>query len=449
MGLREYFELDKYGTTVKREVLAGVTTFAAMAYILIVNPVILSLPTSISHGKVQGPPLGPEIIATAVAAAVATILTGVYAKRPFAMAPYMGENALLALTVVLGMGIPWQKALGAVFWGGLLFLIVSLLGIRTMLARAVPRFLVASWGVGIGLFLMFVGFAEAGISVPGAPGAPVSVGKMGSASVIAAIVGMGVALVLLLKRVRGAILIGIGTTMAVAWALGIQPVSPSSTPVMPNWGEVLGKLDILGALRVAPLIPIIFVLFLCDMFDTMGTVLGLALKAGFVDKEGKPVGMEKVFHVDALATVLGAIFGTSTTGTFIESATGIEEGGRTGLTAVVTGLLFLASIPLAPYIAMLKPEFLQLASAPALMVVGILMLSVVKNIDFDDPLQVATLAITVGFMIFTFNIALGIAAGLVAYPLLALLLGRKREVHPLAWALFAMGIATFVLYPYS
>ncbi|NPA96068.1 MAG: NCS2 family permease [Crenarchaeota archaeon] len=449
MGLREYFELDKYGTTVRREVLAGVTTFAAMAYILIVNPVILHLPSIISHGKIQGFPLGPEIIATAVAAAVATILTGIYAKRPFAMAPYMGENALIALTVVLGMGVPWPKALGAVFWGGILFLIVSLLGIRAMLARAVPRFLAASWSVGIGLFLMFVGFAEAGISVPGVPGAPVKVGNMGSASVIAAIVGMGVALALLLKRVRGAILIGIGTTMAVAWALGIPPISPGAKPVMPNWGEVLGKLDIIGALHVAPLIPIIFVLFLCDMFDTMGTVLGLAMKAGFVDEKGRPVGMERVFHVDALATVLGAIFGTSTTGTFIESATGIEEGGRTGLTALVTGLLFLACIPLASYIAMLQPSFLQLASAPALMAVGVLMLSVVKQINFDDPLQVATLAITVGFMIFTFNIALGIAAGLVSYPLLALLLGRRREIHPLAWVLFAMGVATFVLYPYT
>ncbi len=447
MGLREYFELDRYGTSVKREVLAGVTTFAAMAYILIVNPTILHLPTILTH-KPIGFPLGPEIIATAVAAGIATILTGLYAKRPFAMAPYMGENALVALTIVMGMGVPWPKALGAVFWGGVLFLIVSILGIRAMLARAIPSFLSASWGVGIGLFLMFVGFAEAGISIPGVPGAPVTVGNLASPRVIAAIVGAAVALALLFKRVRGAILIGIGATMLTAWLAGVTPVASSAKPVMPNWWQVLGKLDILGAFQVAPLIPMIFVLFLCDMFDTMGTVLGLAVKAGFVDERGRPVGMDRVFHVDALATVLGAIFGTSTTGTFIESATGIEEGGRTGLTSLVTGALFLACIPLSTYIAMLRPEFLQLASAPALIAVGILMLSLVKTINFEDPVQVATMSITVGFMIFTFNIALGIGAGLVSYPLLMLLMGRRRELHPLAWVLFAMGAAIFALYPY-
>ncbi len=447
MGLREYFELDKYGTTVRREVLAGITTFLAMAYILIVNPTILHMP-SVLTGKDIGMPFGPVIISTAVAAGVATLLTGIYAKKPFAMAPYMGENVLFAFTMVLAMGIPWQKALGAVFWGGVIFLIISVLGIRTILARAVPPFLAASWSIGIGLFLMFVGFAAAGISLPGVPGAPVKVGNLATPSVLVALLGTAITLALLIRRVPGSILIGIITTMIVGYLVGIPAVKSEAAIAFPNWGEVLGKLDVIGALQVPALIPMIVVLFLVDTFDTMGTVVGLSLKAGFVDEKGRPVGIDRVFHVDALATVLGAIFGTSTVGTFIESATGIEEGGRTGLTSVVTGLLFLAMIPLAAFIAMLNPSFLQLASAPALIAVGILMMSVVKNIDFSDVVQVIPVTITIAFMLFTFNIALGIAASLVTYPLVALAAGRAREVHPVAWILAALSALLFVFYPY-
>ena len=447
MGLRSYFELDKYGTTVRREVLAGVTTFLAMAYILIVNPTILHMPTILT-GKNIGMPFGPVIIATAVAAGLATLLTGIYAKKPFAMAPYMGENVLFAFTMVLGMGIAWEKALGAVFWGGVIFLIISLLGVRTILARAIPSFLAASWSVGIGLFLIFIGFAAAGISLPNVPGAPVKIGNLATPSVVAALTGTAVTLALLIRRIPGSILAGIFVTMLISFLMGIPVVKHGGVPTFPNWGEVLGKLDIIGALQIPALIPMILVLFLVDTFDTMGTVVGLAVKAGFVDEKGRVVDVDRVFHVDALSTVLGAIFGTSTVGTFIESAAGIEEGGRTGLSAVVTGLLFLAMIPLAAFIAMLNPKFLQLASAPALIAVGILMMSVIRNIDFNDIVQAISVTIAISFMLFTFSIAIGIAASLVAYPLIAAAAGRVKEVHPVAWVLAALSALLFVFYPY-
>ncbi len=423
----------------KIEILAGVTTFMAMAYILIVNPLILSM---------AGMPLGPLVIATAIVAGVSTLLTGIYAKKPFAMAPYMGENVLFTFTIVLGMGIAWQQALGAVFWGGLIFLIITLLGLRPMMAKAVPNFLSAGWSVGIGLFLMFVGFANAGISLPGVPGAPVHVGNLGATETLVALAGIAITLGFLLKNFKPGILIGIVITMILAWLAGIPVTSEAGIQGFPSLGEVAMKLDIMGAIMNPALIPIIILLFMVDLFDTMGTVLGLSHKAGFVDEKGNPKDVEKVFHVDAIASIIAPIFGVSTTGTYIESATGIEAGGRTGLTSIVTGILFLLAIPLAKYIGGMNGLFLQLASAPALVAVGILMMSMLGKIRFDDMVHVVPLAATLGFMLFTYNIALGIAASLVTYPLTALITGRKNEIHPISWMLFIIGLLLFILYPY-
>lgn len=444
MGIREIFELEKYHTNVKTEVLAGVTTFLTMAYIILVNPTILHL---------GGMPFGPVIIATIMSAGIFTLMTGLYAKKPFAMAPYMGENALFAFAIIpllLGLGYTgdqaWKLALGAVFWGGVIFLIVSITGVRAMIAKAVPMPLALSWAVGIGLFLMFIGFAVAGIAKPGIA-TPVRVGNLREVSALVAIAGTVITMALYLLKVPGSILLGIIVTMIIAAVSGIPAVKDQALG-FPNWSEVLFQLDIIGSLKVIPLIPIIVLLFLVDIFDTLGTVAGLAAKAGYVDKEGRIAGVERVFHTDALATVVGALFGTSTTGTYIESAAGIEMGGRTGLTAVVTGVLFLATLPLVPFIAMLDPRFLQLSCAPALILIGILMLSALKQIDFEDPVQAVPAAITVAFMVFTYNITLGIAASLVAYPLVAVATKRAKEVHPLAWVLAILSLVLFVFYPY-
>lgn len=445
MGLKEFFELDKYKTSVATEILAGVTTFLTMAYIILVNPTILYL---------GGMPFGPVIIATILSAGIFTILTGLYAKKPFAMAPYMGENALFAFAIVpmiiaMGIGQPdaWKIALGAVFWGGVIFFIVSITGARAVMAKAVPSYVALSWAVGIGLFLMFIGFAAAGISLPGIA-TPVRLGRLYDKASIVAIVGTIITMGLYVKKVPGSLLIGIIITMILAYVVGIPAVKGEAI-AFPNWSEILLQLDFIRPWTIIPIIPIIVLLFLVDIFDTLGTVAGLAAKAGYVDEKGRVAGVEKVFHVDALATMIGALFGTSTTGTYIESAAGIEMGGRTGLTAVVTGLLFLVTLPLVPLIAILDPSFLQLACAPALIVVGILMLSALKRIDFDDPVQAVPAALTVAFMVFTYNITLGIAASLVAYPLVATAVGRHKEVHPVAWLLALLSFILFIFYPYG
>ncbi len=420
----------------RTEVIAGITTFMAMAYILIVNPVILSN---------AGMPLGPLVVSTALIAGLATLLTGLYARLPFAMAPYMGENVFFTFVLVLGMGVTWQVALGTVFWGGLIFLIVTLLGLRQVLAKAVPDYVSSAWAVGIGLFLMFVGFAAAGLSLPNVPGAPVKVGDLTRAQAVVIILGTMVTLGLLIRGFKAGILLGILVTAVMLAAAGVPVSGGEGLAGFPNPGEVFLKLDVMGALKNPVLIPIILVLFLVDMFDTMGTVVGLSQKIG---RRIRREELERVFRIDALASTLAPLFGVSTSGTFIESAAGIEAGGKTGKASIVTGLLFLASIPLAGVIGGMNPGFLQLASAPALIAVGILMMTVLGKIDFNDPLHYIPAAATIMFMIFTFNIAMGIAASLIAYPLTALVLGRLKEVHPIAWVLLVLSLLLFVFYPY-
>jgi len=431
---------------VKVEVLAGITTFLTMAYIIIVNPAILSA---------AGMPLGPAMVATIMAAAIATILTGVYARKPFAMAPYMGENAFFAFAVVAALGVTWNAALGAVFIAGIIFLLVTISGLRMALVRAIPPFLAASWAVAIGLFLMFIGLANAGISMPGIPGAPVTIGNLAKPEAIIVFIGIAVTLFLHIRRVPGSILIGIIFTMALGFAtgfMGLGELLPRQAPPVvgpiPNWGEVLLKMDLVGAVSTFALIPIIVVMFLMDFLDTMGTALGLGAKAGFLDEKGHFPGLEKVMQVDAVATALGAVFGTSTTGTYIESAAGIEQGGRTGLTAIVTGLLFLASLAFTPFFSNLPAGFLQLIAAPALVAVGIMMMSTIHMIDFKDVTQAIPSTLTIAFMLFTYNIGFGLAVGLVAYPLVMAAAGKAREVHPFMWALWVLGILLFIIYPY-
>lgn len=420
----------------RREALAGLTTFMAMAYILIVNPIILSQ---------AGMPLGPLVVSTAIIAGVATLLTGLYARLPFAMAPYMGENVFFTFVLVLGMGVAWQTALGAVFWAGVLFIIITLLGIRQVLARAVPEYVSSAWAVGIGLFLMFVGFAAAGISLPNVPGAPVKIGNLSNTQTLVVIIGTMITLAMVVRGFKAGILLGIIVTAIMLAAIGMPVRAGEGLGGFPNPGELLFKLDLWGALKSPVLIPIILVLFLVDMFDTMGTVVGLSQKIG---RKISRKELERIFRVDALASTLAPLLGVSTAGTFIESAAGIEAGGKTGKTSIVTGVLFLASIPLAGLIGGLNPGFLQLASAPALIAVGILMMTVLGRIDFNDPLHYIPAAATIMFMIFTFNIAMGIAASLVAYPLTALVMGRSEEVHPIAWVLMLLSLLLFIFYPY-
>ena len=429
------------------EVIAGITTFLAMAYIIIVNPVILNA---------AGMPLGPAMVATIVTASLASILTGLYARKPYAMAPYMGENAFFAFAVVIALGVTWMVALGAVFVAGVIFFAISVSGARKLLLESIPPFLAASWGVAIGLFLAFIGLANAGISVPGIPGAPVGLGNFTRPEVLLAFVGIGVSLFLYVKRVPGSILIGIVLTIILGFAAGASGFGdhlpekvPSPLGPIPDWSEVLFKMDFAGLASAAFMIPVIVVMFLMDFLDTTGTVMGLGSREGTINGKGRFPGVEKVMHIDSLSTMLGAIFGTSTTGVYIESAAGIEQGGRTGVTAVVVGLMFLASLALTPFFSNLPTGFLQLAAAPALVTVGVLMMRPIKMIDFDDVTQAIPATLTIAFMLFTFNIGFGLAVGIVSYPVLMAAVGKRRQVKPLMWVLFILGVLLFLIFPYK
>ncbi|HDH97249.1 MAG TPA: NCS2 family permease [Proteobacteria bacterium] len=429
-----YFEFEKYGTNWRREVLAGVTTFVTMAYIIIVNPAIL---------EAAGIPKGPSMVATILSAFFGTLVMGVYAKRPFAIAPYMGENAFVAYTVVKVLGYSWQTALGAIFIGGVLFTLLTIFKLRSLMAEAVPESLKYSFAVGIGLFLAFIGLNDMGFVVLGVPGAPVKVGDITKLPVFLAIIGFVIIGILMMLRVRGAILIGILTTAILAFITKAAPAPSGIVSAPPSLGPIFLKLDIKGALTWG-FFPVILTVFLMDFIDTMGTLIGVSARAGFLDERGNLPEIEKPMMADALATVVASLLGTTTTGTYIESAAGVEEGGRTGLTAVVTAFLFLLALFFAPLFTSIPP----IAYGPALIVVGIFMMSAVKKIDFTDMSEAMPAFATIALMSFTYNIGIGIMAGFVLYPLLKLV---KGELHELTWprlVLGALSLLFFLFYPY-
>jgi len=334
MTVREFFRFDELGADWRTETLAGITTFLTMAYIIVVNPAILSS---------AGIPRGPSMVATILSAFFGTMLMGVYARRPFAIAPYMGENAFIAYTVTGVLGYSWQTALGAIFIGGVLFTVLTLAGARSWLAAAIPRGLKIAFAVGIGFFLCFIGLNETGIVVLGTEGAPVTVGHMGSTGVLLAAAGLLLMVVLMAFKVRAALLIGILATTAAALLTGAAPLPDSIVSLPPSISGIFMKFDLAGALTWG-FLSVLLTVFVMDFVDTMGTLLGLSYRAGFLDENDNLPEIEKPMLCDALATVVAAVLGTTTTGAYLESASGIEEGGRSGFTAVVTALLFLLAL---------------------------------------------------------------------------------------------------------
>ena len=434
--LDRFFKLKEHGTNVRTEVIAGLVTFMTMVYIVVVNPAIL---------QVAGIPRGPSIVATVLSAFIGTIIMGLYAKRPFAIAPYMGENAFIAYTVVKVLGYSWQTALGAIFIGGVLFVIITLVKLRTWLARAIPIGLKYSFAVGIGLFLAFIGLNETGIVKLGVPGAPVHVGDISSASVLLAIFGIVLIGGLMVRRVKGAILIGILAVTFLAIPLGIIEAPEHWVTLRPfaGFGSIFLKLDILGALTWG-FLAVILTVFVMDFVDTMGTLIGVSARAGFLDEKGNLPEIEKPMLADAIATVAGALFGTTTTGTYIESAAGIEEGGRTGLTAVVVALLFLVCLFFSPFFTVIPPQ----AYGPALIVVGMFMLSPITKINFRDYTELIPAFGVITLMSFTYNLGVGITAGFILYPLLKAIGGRFREIHPGLLVLAGLSVLFYIFYPY-
>jgi len=400
------FEIRERGSTLRTEVVGGITTFVSMAYIIVVNPAILAA----AHI-----PTGPSTVATILTAVFGTLLMGLYANRPIAVAPYMGENAFIAFGLA-AFGITWQQRLGAVFVSGVIFVIITLLGVRTWLADAVSKSMKHSFAAGIGLFLTFIGLFEAGI-VKAGQGVPVQLGDIRATPVLLAVFGFVVISALLYKRVPGAILIGIAVTALAGILLG-EGKLPQSVIALPyDVSPIAFKLDVRSILRLS-FLPILLTLFLMSLFDTLGTLMAL-------DPDGD---LKRPMLVDALACAFSGLIGTSTSGAYIESSTGIREGARTGLASVVTAALFALSLFFIP---LLEPmQSLQYAYAPALLVVGMLMLNAAAKIDFDDLTELVPAFTTVIVMVFTFNIANGLTAGLALYPIMKLLAGRARELRP-------------------
>ncbi len=434
-ALERIFHLKAAGTTINREVVAGLTTFVSMAYIVAVNPAVL---------KAAGIPVGPSMVATIAAAIFGTLLMGLYANRPFAIAPYMGENAFIAYTVVVALGYKWQTALAAVFLAGAVFVLLTIFRLRQWLVEAVPATLRYSFAVGIGLFLAFIGLNDTGIVLLGTAGAPVRVGHLTSAPVLVAVFGFLVMAALMIRKFPAAILIGVLATSFLAFLTNVAEAPKGWISFPPSLSPILFKLDFHGAFTWG-FFPVVLTIFIMAFVDTMGTLIGVSARAGFLDENGNLPQIERPMLADALSVVFSSAIGTSTSGAFIESATGVEAGGRTGLTAVITAACFAGTLFFSPFIAAIPPQ----AYGPALLIVGLLMLSPVTKIRFDDFTELIPAFAVVALISFTYNVGFGITAGFVLYPFCKVVSGRHREVKAALWVLSGLSFLFFVFYPYS
>ena len=432
--LNALFAFDRHGTTLGREVVAGITTFTTMSYIVVVNPAILSA---------AGIPEGPSLVATALVAAIGCYLMAFYANRPFAIAPYMGENAFVAYTVCRGLGFPWQTALAAIFIAGVLFILLTVLRLRQWVVDGISTSLRYSFAVGIGLFLTFIGLNESGLVRLGVPGAPVQSGNLTSAPALVAMFGFVLIAVLVIRKVPGALLLGIVVTALVAFAVKTAVAPQHWVSLPPSLAPILWKLDFHGAFTWRAF-PIVLTLFIMAFVDTMGTLIGLSARAGFLDENGHLPDIDKPMMVDAIATTVAPVLGTSISGAFIESATGIEAGGRTGFTVLVTGTCFLLALFFTPFVSAIPAQ----AYGPALIIVGLFMLASITRIDFGDYTESIPAFAVVVLMAFTFNIANGICAGFVLYPICKLVGGKRHQLKSGLWVLTALSLLFFVFYPY-
>jgi AGZA family xanthine/uracil permease-like MFS transporter len=431
--MHDYFEFKRHKTGYRQETLAGVTTFLTMAYIIIVNPAIL---------ENAGIPRGPSVTATILAAVFGTTVMALWARRPFAIAPYMSENAFIAFVVVKVMGYTWQVALGAVFIAGVLFALLTLFKVRKWLAESIPLSLKASFAVGIGLFLTFIGLNETGLVVLGVQGAPVRLGNIAQPSVLLAVAGFMLVIVLLARKVPGALVIGIIATTIGSILFGITPLPSSVVSLPPSIAPIMFKLDIAGALT-PQFFPVVMVIFIMAFLDTIGTLIGLSMRAALLDEYGNLPEIEKPMLADALATIAAPLLGTSTTGAYIESAAGIEEGGRTGFTALVVAALFALSLFFAPLFTIVPPH----AYGIALIVIGSFMINPINQIDFNDLTELIPAFLTIVLMIFTYNIGVGMTSGMITYVLLKVCTGRGNELKAGMWVMAALSVSLFVFLP--
>lgn len=442
--MKKYFQFDELGTNYRREIIGGITTFLSMAYILIVNPLMLSL------SDVEGIPdemrmdYGAVFVATALAAAVGSLFMGIIARYPIALAPGMGLNAFFAYSVVLGMGIPWQTALTGVLFSGLIFIVLSLTGLREIVINAIPMQLKYAVGAGIGLFITFIGLKNAGIIVPD-DATYVTLGaftKDGNA--LLAIFGLVLTVIFMTKGIKGGIFYGILITAVVGVFIGLVPKPEAIVSAIPSVSSTFGVAlqpifnDFASLLDIKFLVVVLTFLFV-DFFDTAGTLVAVAGQAGLIKNDKLPRA-GKALLADSLATVTGSLFGTSTTTSYVESTAGVAAGARTGFASVVTGLLFLLSLFFFPLLSVVTSA----VTAPALIIVGALMVSSLRLIEWDK-FEIAVPAFLVIIMMpLTASIATGIAVGFIFYPITMIFAGRKKEIHPIMYGLFIIFILYFI-----
>ncbi len=454
-AIATFFRFGERRTNLSTELRAGLTTFMVMAYIIAVNPGILSVAT---EGK--GPPLIPTIVATALTAGILCLAMGLATNYPFALAAGLGLNAVVAYQLILGKGMPWEQAMAIIVWEGVLITIFVLTGLREQLMDAIPMSLKRAIAVGIGLFILLIGLVDGGFVVGGG-GTPLGLGALTTPAILVFLVGLFVALALMARNIRGALLISIviATVFAIAlravfpetsgladgaakvpdhWITDFGADSPFSTLLAPLTSGALINVWTNPAYSFITIALTVFSLMLSDFFDTMGTVIGVGEEAGLVDDNGRLPGIRNVLLVDSIGAVLGGLFSTSSNTTYIESAAGVSDGGRTGLVAVVVGFFFLLAILFAPIIAIVPAQ----ATAPALVVVGYLMFTIAKEIDWTDIDDLFPALVTIVVMPFTYTITDGIAAGFITFVFLKVVKGKTHEIHPLLW----IAAAAFALY---
>jgi adenine/guanine/hypoxanthine permease len=427
--LSKAFGFDPAKHSVRTEIIAGITTFLTMAYILAVNPNIFS--------NVPGMPTGSVFTATALAAIVGTLAMSLYAKKPFGLAPGMGLNAFFVFTVCLGMGYSWQFALTAILIEGVIFIILSATKVREMIVNAIPASLKNAIGAGIGLYIAFIGLQNAGI-IANNDSTLVGLGNLGTANSILFIIGLFLTAILVVLKVKGGILIGmlattiIGIPMGVTKLTGFMSMPDSIAPIFCKfeWSQILSW----------DMLVVVFTFLFIDMFDTIGTVVGVSVKSGMIDKDGHVDGISKILMADAVATTAGACFGTSTTTTYIESASGVAEGGRTGLTSFVVAVCFAIAL-------LFSPVFLAIpgaATGAVLVIVGVMMMAPIRNIEWDDYSEAIPAFITAVMMPLSYSIAHGILLGMISYVVINACTGKFKKISPTMWVLAVLFILRYI-----
>lgn len=427
--LERTFKLNENKTNVKTEIIAGITTFMTMGYILAVNPGILSA---------AGMDPGGVFTATALSAVIATVIMAFYANYPFVLAPGMGLNAFFAFSVCGIMGHSWEFALTAVFLEGIIFILLSFVNAREAIVNAIPMNLKNAVSVGIGLFIAFIGFQGAGIIVND-DAVLVKLGDVTSPAAIVAILGIIITGILLHKKVKGAILIGILASTIIGLPLGVTPMPEKIVSLPPSLSQVAFKLNF-SEIFTLDMLVVLFTFLFVDVFDTIGTLIGVASKADMLDEKGTLPRVKPALFADAVGTTVGALLGTSTVTTYVESASGVAEGGRTGLTALTSAVLFALALFLAPLFGIIPSA----ATAPALIIVGLFMMSPIKKIDLDDFTEAIPAFLTIIMMPIAYSIAEGIVFGMVSYAVLKLLTGKGKEVSPVIYILSVLFVLKYI-----